>query len=96
MESLISSTPCHVITYILKVTAAPHRGVNKVTKTLVNGAPIKQCIDFNQRTSMEKPLVMTAMVGDSGSVLLKTAVGFLQFKGKELTVRPKKNKHAQY
>lgn len=28
---------------------------------------------------MEKPLVMTAMVGDSGSVLLKTAVGFLQF-----------------
>lgn len=39
---------------------------------------------------MEKPLVMTAMVGDSGSVLLKTAVGFLQSKGKELTVRPKK------
>lgn len=79
MESLISSTLCHVITYILKVTAAPHRGVNKVSQTLVNGAPIKQYIDFNQRTSMEKPLAMTAMVGDSGSVLLKTAVGFLQF-----------------
>lgn len=61
------------------MTAAPHRGVNKVSQTLVNGAPIKQCIDFNQRTSMEKPLAMTAMVGDSGSVLLKTAVGFLQF-----------------
>lgn len=32
--------------------------VTKVGQTLANAAPIEQCIDFNQRTSMEKPLLI--------------------------------------